>query len=270
MLEFIGYICALAVGISLGALGMGGSILTIPVMVYFFGIDPVTATGYSLFIVGITSAAGGARYIRHRLVDGRTAVLFSLPSIVAVFLTRTLLMPALPDVLISTPSFRLSKNTFILLLFALLMVVIAYHMIRSSHPEEEKQAAGAGWSRHLWLALLGLLTGLLTGLLGAGGGFIIIPALVLLAKVPVRMSVGTSLLIIAVNSFIGFGGEMLVNHEKLDAGFLLLFSTISVAGIFIGFRWASRLASHRLKSLFGWFVLATGLIIFIREFFFNG
>jgi len=268
-MELLGYICALAIGISLGALGMGGSILTIPIMVYLFKIDPVSATGYSLFVVGLTSAVGGARYIRQGLVDGKTAFIFSLPSVVAVFLTRTVLLPAIPEVLVDAPSFRMSKDMFILLLFALLMVVIAYHMLRSSQLPEEEEDRVMGKSGYIWLTLLGLLTGLLTGLLGAGGGFIIIPALVLLARVPMRMSVGTSLLIISVNSFIGFGGEMLVNHEKLNAGFIVLFSAISVVGIFIGFRWASRLASHRLKNLFGWFVLITGLVIFIREFFFN-
>jgi len=268
-MQIIGYVCALLVGISLGALGMGGSILTLPIMVYLFGVSPMDATGYSLFVVGLTSAAGVAKYIEKKLVDLKTAVVFALPSVAAVFFTRAFLVHSIPDPIYSTATFHLSRDLCILLFFASLMIVIAWNMLRDKSMEEPTEK-GFHWSGYAWLVFLGLVSGLLTGLAGVGGGFIIIPALVLLARTPIKMSVGTSLLIISINSFIGFLGEMLARESAVDYKFLCLFALFSIAGIFIGFRWASRVVSSRLKKLFGWLVLVIGVCIFIKEIFFTG
>ena len=263
-----GYLCAMLVGISLGAMGMGGSILTIPIMVYMIHVSPMDATAYSLFVVGLTSAVGSANYIREKMVDLKTASVFSLPSIAAVFITRAFLMPLVPDPVIRISSFSLSKDLFILLLLALLMIIIAYNMIRNNKIEEPEEKK-SGWNDYLWLVFIGLISGVLTGILGVGGGFIIIPSLVLLAKTPIKMSVGTSLLIIAVNSFIGFTGELIVRHEAIDYKFLFLFALLSVVGVFIGFRWTSKMVSTQQKKMFGWFVLIIGASIFIKEIFFR-
>lgn len=265
-MEIIGYICAMLVGISLGILGSGGSILTVPIMVYLMDVNPVEATGYSLFVVGISSAIGGIKYVRNNLVDIKTAVVFAVPSIVCVFLTRTFLMPVIPNPVFTMGTYVVSKELLIMLVFAVLMIVVAYNMIRNSSYRErdEKEVQPMNY---LWLVCIGFVSGLLTGIVGVGGGFIIIPALVLLANVPVRMSVGTSLLIIAFNSLSGFIGEVIERQEKIDYKFLLLFSALAVAGIFIGFRAALKQSPMKIRKMFGWFVLVMGVGIFIKEVF---
>lgn len=267
-MAILGYICAILVGVSLGVLGSGGSILTVPIMVYLLNVNPVEATGYSLFVVGITSAIGCATYIRRKLVDIKTAAIFAAPSIVFVFLTRKYVMPAIPNPVIVTSSWVLSKELFIMLLFALLMIAVAYNMIRKSNytEHEEKEFESINY---LWLVCVGAISGILTGILGVGGGFIIIPALVLLAGTSVRTSVGTSLLIIAFNSLVGFLGEIMERHEMINYKFLLTFAILSVAGIFIGFRAALKRTPAQIKRTFGWFVLVMGVAIFIREIFWS-
>jgi uncharacterized protein len=264
----IGYICAMLIGIALGALGSGGSIMTVPIMVYLMAVNPIAATGYSLFVVGMTSAIGGIKYIRRKLVDVKTATIFALPSLLSVFLTRNFIMPALPNPIISMTSFTLSKEMFIMVLFAVLMIAVSVSMIRqSNYPEPEER--DFYHYNYPMLIYIGFLTGFITGIVGVGGGFIIIPALVFFAKIPVRMCVGTSLLIIAANSFIGFIGETLAKHESIDYKFLIIFSVFSVTGIFIGFSLASKVTSNQLKKMFGWFVLVMGIAVFVKEIFFR-
>lgn len=265
-MEILGYICAILVGVSLGVLGSGGSILTVPIMVYLLNVNPVDATGYSLFVVGITSAIGCATYIRKNLVDLKTAAIFAAPSIVFVFLTRKYVMPAIPNPVITISSWVLSKELFIMILFALLMIAVAYNMIRKSNYTEQAEKEFENIN-YLWLVCIGAASGILTGILGVGGGFIIIPALVLLAGTPVRTSVGTSLLIIAFNSLVGFLGEIMERHEMIDYKFLLTFAILSVAGIFIGFRASMKRSPAQIKRMFGWFVLVMGVAIFIKEVF---
>jgi uncharacterized membrane protein YfcA len=148
------------------------------------------------------------------------------------------------------------------------MIVVAYNMIR---PTEYKEPDIHSLNKRNYpgLILIGLVSGILTGFLGVGGGFIIIPALVLFAKIPVRMSVGTSLLIIAFNSFAGFAEELIINYPVINSGFLLAFSILSVAGIFIGFKISLTLKPSQLKKLFGWFILVMGIMIFIAEVFYG-
>jgi uncharacterized membrane protein YfcA len=262
----IGYLSALLIGISLGALGMGGSILTVPIMIYIMHIKPFDATGYSLFVVGITSAIGCANYIRDKMVDIRRAVVFAIPSIASVFLFRIYIMPRIPVVIFQISGFTMTRDLLIILVFAVLMMLIAYNMIHNSkklEPHVEQQKAD-----YILLFFIGLISGMLTGFIGVGGGFIILPALVLLARIPVRMAIGTSLLIIAVNSLIGFAGEMIVRKEKIDFTFLLVFASFAACGVLLGYRLASHAAASNLKKIFGWLVLIAGVVIFISELFF--
>jgi uncharacterized membrane protein YfcA len=265
-MEIIGYICATLVGVSLGILGSGGSILTVPIMVYLMDVNPVTATGYSLFVVGLSSAIGGIKYVRKDLVDIKTALVFAVPSIICVFLTRTFLMPAIPNPVFSSGDFSVSKELFIMFLFAVLMIFVAFSMIRNGSYREPDELSFKNMNR-LWLVFIGFGSGLLTGIVGVGGGFIIIPALVLLANVPVKMSVGTSLLIIAFNSISGFIGEVVERHEKIDYKFLMIFSVLAVAGIFAGFRVALQKSPSQIRKMFGWFVLVMGIGILVKEVF---
>ena len=249
------------IGISLGTLGSGGSILTVPIMVYLLHISPVAATGYSLFVVGLTSLFGWATYMRKKLVHLKTALIFALPSLVSVFLTRRYLMPHIPDVIFSSGNFTLDKNLFIMLLFAVLMVVVAYNMIKNKNYREQENAATPHYS---YIIIIGFFTGILTGIVGIGGGFLIIPALVFFARIPIKMSVGTSLMIIAANSFIGFAGEI-SSGVFINWMFLLKFSAFSILGIAVGSKISSRLSSEELKRGFGWFVLVMGVAILVRE-----
>ncbi|HQQ95220.1 MAG TPA: sulfite exporter TauE/SafE family protein [Bacteroidia bacterium] len=258
----LGYIASILIGISLGLIGSGGSILTVPVLVYLFSVDAVAATAYSLFIVGFTSALGSVAYLRKGLVDLRTAAVFGTPSIVAVFLTRAYLVPAIPQTVFNAGGFAMSKGMMLMVLFALLMIAASYSMIRKGKAEsgEENRV------RHFNYALIlmeGIVVGVLTGLVGAGGGFLIIPALVLLSGLPMKKAVGTSLLIIAAKSLIGFFGEH--NLKGMDWQLLTFTTLVASVGIFVGAMLSRRIDGARLKPAFGWFVLVMGVYIIIKE-----
>jgi uncharacterized protein len=260
MLETAGFVAALAIGLSLGIIGGGGSILTVPVLVYLFGTAPVPATAYSLFVVGVTALVGSAAYMRQGLVSYRTALVFGIPSILAVYLTRSALLPAIPVELFTLGSLTLTRDLLLMLLFATLMLAASASMIRKSTVE---QAGGDVVFNYPVIMLEGLLVGALTGLVGAGGGFLIIPALVLLARLPMKLAVGTSLLIIAVKSLIGFTGD--VTRMSVDWNFLLLFTALAITGIILGSILAKRISAERLKPAFGWFTLVMGAGILVRE-----
>ncbi|HSI89498.1 MAG TPA: sulfite exporter TauE/SafE family protein, partial [Adhaeribacter sp.] len=187
----IGYIAAILIGISLGLVGGGGSILTVPVLVYLIGINPVVSTSYSLFVVGLTSLVGATAYMRRKMVNYRIALLFAFPSFISVFLTRKYLVPAIPEIIYSGAHFTLTKEHFIMLLFAALMTVASYAMIRRKplHGLEQHTPHPLSY-RFIWMLGGGL--GVLTGTVGAGGGFLIIPALILFAGLEMKTAIGTS------------------------------------------------------------------------------
>lgn len=253
---------AALIGLSLGLIGGGGSILTVPVLVYLFGLDAVTATAYSLFIVGATSLVGSWPKYREGLVDLKTALIFGLPSIVAVYLTRAYLVPIIPEELWSNGSFVLSKRLLLMGLFALLMIFASFSMIRSKKPLA-KAVDGERNFRYGLILLEGMVVGVLTGLVGAGGGFLIIPALVLFTGLPMKKAVGTSLLIIAAKSLIGFTGDL--GSLQPDWQLLLIVTAIAVVGILLGNRLARRIDGEKLKKGFGWFVLVMGIYILLKE-----
>lgn len=248
---------AVLVGVVIGLAGGGGSILTVPIFVYLFGIPAVLATTYSLFVVGTTSLVGSVNHIWKKRVDLRVTGAFALPSFVSVYLSRRYLVPALPDPLLrlgGTPlgTYQVAKSDAILLFFAVVMGLAARAMIRDKRPEQGLAADGR--PRFGSLALDGLAVGLLTGIIGAGGGFLIVPMLVLLAGLPIQRAVATSVLIIAVNSFVGFLGD--VQHTQLDWNFMLPFTGLSIGGIFLGMYMARFVSPQTLRKGFGWFVLA--------------
>lgn len=261
ILEILGYISASLIGISLGLIGGGGSILTVPVLVYLMGIAPVPATAYSLFIVGFSSLIGAGKYSKKQLVSYKTAIVFGVPSLLAVFLTRKFLVPAIPENIFTVNSFVFTKDIALMVLFALLMIMASISMIRGKK-ETEEVSTSQEFKYHL-IILEGLLVGTLTGLVGAGGGFLIIPALVVLSKLPMKMAVGTSLLIIAIKSMIGFLGD--VSNMEIDWVFLGIFTLISGGGIFIGSYLSNYISGNKLKPAFGWFVLVMGVYILTKE-----
>lgn len=265
--EIIGYVGALLMGVSLGLIGAGGSILTVPILVYLFHIGAEQATGYSLFVVGLTSVIGSMAYIREKKVDFKTAIVFGIPSIIGVFSARAFIVPAIPKVLFSVEAFTMTKPLALLLLFAVIMLLASYSMIKPSKKQAEDGTQENMKFNYPLILVEGLVVGIVTGLVGAGGGFLIIPALVLLARLPMSLAVGTSLLIIGIKSLIGFAGEMGA-EATIDWPFLLIFSGISIVGIFIGTHFNKLVPSEKLKPAFGYFVLVMGGYIIIKELFF--
>ena len=265
-MEVAGYFLAALVGISLGLIGGGGSILMVPILVYVFVLNPVIATSYSLFVVGSTSLAGAFNNYRKGLISIKTALFFGLTSITTVFITRKFIMHAIPEVLFSTDNFEITKSMAIMLLFAILMLMASFAMIKgrkkTASPDINPEVNAGNTAK---LLVYGVLVGLATGLLGAGGGFLIIPALVLILKMPMKKAVGTSLLIIALNSLIGFTGDL--GHVNINWKFLVIITTIAVAGIFIGGAISKKIDGDKLKKAFGWFVLVMGIYIIIKELF---
>lgn len=261
--QIFGYLGALMVGLFLGLTGGGGSIITVPVLVYLFGLNPVTATAYSLFVVGSTSSFGAFQNFRNNLVEIRTAIIFAIPAFILVYITRRLIVPAISETVLEVNDFILTKNVFIMSVFAFAMIFSSYSMIKSKKKVEDVDESKK--ISIVSLLLIGVGVGLLTGFIGAGGGFLIIPALVLIAKLPMKKAVGTSLLIISVNSLIGFIGDL--QQREIDWSFLLTFTAISIIGIIIGVSLSKYISGKSLKKGFGWFTLIVAFYIIYRELF---
>ena len=266
LIEILGYIGAAVIGISLGLIGGGGSILTVPVLVYLLAVEPVLATAYSLFVVGSSSLIGAINYARKGLLSFKTAAVFAIPALIAVYLTRLYLVPALPDVWFTLGDFVMTKDIGILVLFALLMIFASYSMIKSNGKGKNGEEETTPVFNFPMIFVEGIVVGILTGLVGAGGGFLIIPAVVLFARLPMKLAVGTSLLIIAAKSLIGFLGDIQAD-QPIDWTFLLIFSSISIVGIFIGSYLSNFIDGNKLKKAFGWFVLIMGLFMIVKELF---
>lgn len=274
----IGYSLALLVGLSLGIFGAGGSILTVPIMVYVVGIEPVEATAYSLLIVGLVSIFGALSYIRRREVHIRTAIVFALPSVLAVYLTRRFLVQAIPTEIATVGSVVIGRDLIVMLLFGVLMAWAAVGMIRKKGPKGEgpettgKPGSGAianhgpGGLTATWplVAAEGIGVGLLTGLVGAGGGFLIVPVLVLAAGMPMRQAVGTSLIIISLKSVVGFLGDLGAG-TTIEWQFLLIFAGLAIVGVIGGSTLSSRVSADNVKPWFGRFVLLAGIVIIGTE-----
>ncbi|WP_405199050.1 sulfite exporter TauE/SafE family protein [Christiangramia sp. LLG6405-1] len=262
ILEILGYFGALLIGVVLGLIGGGGSILTVPVLVYLMAINPVTATAYSLFVVGTSALVGALRNLPKKLIDFRTAIVFAIPAFIAVYLTRMYLVPAIPEEILSIGGLMITKNIGIMLFFAIIMVIASISMITQKRTEDTGEEQEVQYNYPL-IILEGIIVGLLTGIVGAGGGFLIIPALVLLAKLPMKKAVATSLLIIAFKSLIGFIGD--VQNLEIDWPFLLIFTAISIGGIWLGVYLNKFIDGKKLKKGFGWFVLVMGIYIILSE-----
>lgn len=258
-METVGYIASVCIGLILGLLGGGGSILSIPILVYLFHIEATVASAYSLFIVGVTSFVGAIPKYKEHLVNIRTGLAFGVPSIVSIFATRRWIVPAIPDVVWQAEVFTLTKRILVLGIFALLMILASFSMIRG---RKELVAEEQGFRTFL-VVLEGIIIGFLTGLVGAGGGFLIIPALVFLTGLPFKTAVGTSLFIIAINSLMGFLGDVL--NYAMDWQFLFSITALAVIGILIGNRLQKKISALKLRKAFGWLILLMGSWILLRE-----
>lgn len=263
-MEIAGYIAAVFIGIVLGMMGGGGSILTVPVLVYLLHLDAITATTYSLFIVGVTSLTGGTRAYVKKQVDFKAVSEFGIPSIFSIFITRHFILPAIPEKLFSIGNVEFTRDTILMVIFAFLMLTASAFMIFNGEDENaERPVSQERTSKLLPLALWGLAIGFITGLLGAGGGFLIIPALLLFVKLPMKTAIGTSLVIIAINSIFGFLFSL--KQTPLDWKILLLFTGLAIVGIYLGSLFAEKIPGKTLKKWFGWFVLTMGIYIIVKE-----
>jgi len=261
-MEILGYIASFFMGITLGLMGGGGSILTVPIMVYLFGLSPTVATGHSLFVVGLTALAGSAMYIRKGEVDFKTGLSFAIPSVIGVNITRGMIIPRIPEVLFNLHGFALTKEGLVMVTFATLMIAASYSMIKTK-PEQKPQGAKP-WVRTMLMAFEGLIVGCVAGFVGAGGGFLIIPVLVLWAGLSMRIAIGTSLMIIALQSLLGFSGD-LARGMAVDWTLLTIVATIAAVGIVVGSAVANKINERKLKTAFGWFVLLMGTTILIEQ-----
>jgi hypothetical protein len=261
ILTILGYIGAILIGVVLGLIGGGGSILTVPIFVYLIGIEPVMATAYSLFVVGSTALVGTLRNLPKKQVDLKTGTVFAIPAFLAVYVTRKYVVPAIPENLFTIADFTVTKDFGIMVFFGLIMLLAAVSMIRNKRKESER--VGEVSYNYPMILIEGIVVGFLTGIVGAGGGFLIIPALVLLAKLPMKKAVATSLMIIAVKSLIGFIGD--VENLVIEWSFLLIFTVLSIVGIFIGIYLNKFIDGKKLKTAFGWFVLLMAFYIFYKE-----
>lgn len=260
-----GYLLAVIVGITLGLVGSGGSILSVPILVYIMGIEPILATAYSLFIVGTTALFGGIQKAKQKLVDFRKVVLFGIPTILSVFITRKIIVPRIPEILFTTSHFTLHKPVFIMIVFAIVMIFASIRMIKPLAVEKEENIEKLNYIK---IFIQGLFIGLIAGFVGAGGGFLIIPALLFLAKTPMKMAVGTSLFIVASQSLIGFLGD-LRPEQNLNWNVLITFTICSIIGVLIGSFLSKKIEGEKLKTGFGWFVLSMGIYIIFKELLFQ-
>lgn len=261
-MEITGYFASILIGVFLGLIGSGGSILTVPVLVYLFQLNTMTATIYSLFVVGSTSIVGSASYFKKGHINLKTALVFGLPSIAAVFFARTYIVPSIPEEILSIGNYTITKNIVLLLLFALLMIFASYSMIKKGTVKiSDKQQEQ--YINYPMILIQGIFIGTLTGLIGAGGGFLIIPVLVNLLKLPMKKAIGTSLVIISINSLTGF--LFSISQTTIQWSFLLIITSIAMIGILIGSYISTKIDNKKLKPAFGWFVLIMGIYIIIKE-----
>jgi uncharacterized protein len=260
-MQTAGYIASALIGISMGLIGGGGSILTIPILVYLFSISPTIAISYSLFIVGFTSLVGAFHNYLRGLVNFQTVILFGSTSITTVFIARKFIIPVLPDVFFTIGHFQVTHSLFVMVVFALLMLTASVSMIKSGNniPSEKET------EKPFVLILYGFFIGLVTGFLGAGGGFLLIPALVILMRMPMKEAIGTSLLIISLNSLIGFVGD--IGRHLVDWKLLTTITLIAITGVFIGTYFNRQVNSQKLKKGFGWFILVMAMYIIVKEIF---
>jgi uncharacterized membrane protein YfcA len=264
LLEIFGYLSALLIGFTLGLIGGGGSIFAVPVLAYLFLINEKAATAYSLFIVGASALFGAVKQYVKGYVDLKTAIVFGIPAMVGVTLVRHYVVPNLPNILFVVQDFEFTRRMGMFGLFALLMIPAAFSMLKKQSKKQNRKNDAVAYNYPLVL-IEGILVGGVTGLIGAGGGFLIIPALVILANIEMKVAVGTSLMIIAFKSLLGFflGDAMTM---EIDWEFLALFTSITFIGVFIGSYTSNFVDGKKLKKGFGYFILAMSVFIFYMEF----
>lgn len=261
-MEIAGFVAAFLIGISLGLIGGGGSILTIPLLVYLFHIQPTIATGYSLFIVGISSLAGAYNSYRNGNIHFKAVLYFGISSIITVVFIRRWVIPLIPEQIFRLGNLEITRSLLTMVLLALVMIMASFKMIFKAPPINTSNTNSMPYGNAI---VRGIQIGILTGLLGAGGGFLIIPVLIFSFHLPMKKAIGSSLLIIALNALFGFVSD--VSQYDIHWKLLLMITLNAVLGTFIGNAIGLKLSGEKLKKGFGIFVLAAGVYIILHELF---
>jgi uncharacterized protein len=258
-MEFVGYLALIGIGIALSLMGAGGSLLSVPILVYLFSLDVVTASSYSLFIVGTTSLLGALLKQKDQRADLRAGVIFAMSSVVAVFSTRKWIIPSIPDEILLANDLLVTKRALILVVFAMLVIVSSLMMLMKYSWAPIDQ----GKQRLKFLLPVGFATGIIGGFVGAGGGFLILPSLVIFARLPFKIAIGTTLLVIGFNSLLGFLGDVM--NYSINWLFLAMITGLASLGMLLGNLVSAKIPSYHLRLSFGWIMLATALLILVKE-----
>ena len=259
-MEFFGYLLAVLIGIFLGIFGGGGSLLAVPVFAYIFSLDEKVATAYSLFTVGISSIVGAIKQLGN--IEWKVTLIFGIPSIIAVWLVRFFIIPNLPEIIFDNETFIITRRMLIFGIFTFLLLISSFSMIY----ETNKNVKPINIKNFYVLIIIeGFIVGVLTGFVGAGGGFLIIPALVILIGLDIKKAIATSLIIIALKSTFGFflGDVMVMN---IDWDFLVYFTLLTTLGVIIGTYFGKSIDKLKLKKWFGIFIMVIAISILFKEF----
>lgn len=245
----------------MGLTGAGGSILSVPVFTYLAKIDVVTATAYSLFVVGLTAFAGTLTHLKRKTLRIKEGLYYGIPSVISIILTREYFVQHLPEIFVKFNGYEITKQNFLMGLFSIFMIAAGLSMIKEKKIAVEENNPEINL---LSLSLQGLLLGVVMGLLGAGGGFLIVPALVQIAKMPIKSAIATSMMIISVNAFSGFFGS--IQFVEINWGFLISFGALMVAGVIAGSIFSTKINAKILKPAFGYFIILISILIIYKEF----
>lgn len=262
-MEMFGFLLWILIGLLFGLMGAGGSVLTLPILVYLFRIDVSTAALYSLFIVGSTSILSALVYIRRGLFDIKSAVDFGVPSIIAVVITKIGIDPILPDVFFTVAGVEITKEMFLMCLLSAVMFTSSARMIRTKTDRDDTDKDDKSVRNPLMLRINGLIVGVLSGLVGVGGGFLIIPALIFFCKLDIKQAIGTSLTIIAIQCIFGFLSGY--RSYNIDWSLIVPISLVAIFGALLGLVLSTKIEAGNLKRGFGWFIGLTAVCIIVQE-----
>lgn len=262
----VGYILALIVGLLMGMLGAGGSLIFL-ILVYVLGRDGTLAGGYTLFLVGLTASIGLIRKFRDKEVAYRIGLLIAIPTMLGTLLDRWYLIHLIPDPLFTIGSFTLGKDPFLLTFFSSILLLSSLSMLGFINPGLTDTNQDEGFvSNYPKVIGLSFLIGVISGLVGAGGGVLVVPMLFLLVGMRMRLAIGTSLFVIAIKSMLGFAfGDVIMMGDRIEWDFLLLFVSSMIAGIIAGTYLGKKVQAIRLRRGFGWMLLIMSFLVMINE-----
>lgn len=259
-MAIVGYLAALGVGALLAVIGGGGAILALPILVYAFGLPAWTATTYSLFIVGCTAAIGAARHARAGAIDYAAAMRFGLPALVAIHLVRALLFPRIPASFAVPMMGVVTKDLLVMTVLAIAMMASAYGMLRRPPLKPLPLPPSSSSAVFVKSAGRGFAVGLFTGMVGAGGGFLLVPALSMVERLPLERAIATSLFVIAVNSLLGFTGDVIAG-APIDWILLLSISGMAGLGMLGGTAFTRGLDDRHIRTVFGSTLVAIAVLM---------